>query len=266
MSGAERVVIPASQTPEDPDHAARMIAKADGVTLPDPVVPEARPAWLPEKFKTVEEMAASYKELESRLGAPKPAEAAPVVTPAVVPEVTPVVADPAAAVVASAGLDMAALQTEFTEAGALSEASLAKLAAAGIDKATVDTYIAGRQAVANAFQADVLSVVPGGAEKYPEMLAWAKVNLTPAEQDAFNTAVSTSNPEQAKLAVTGLGAKFTAAVGSEPNLAGGRGDSAAGDVFESVGQMKAAMRDPRYETDSAYRKSVGEKLGRSNIF
>lgn len=254
------------------DHNAKMIAVVDAKAAESAAID--RPEWLPEKFKSAEEMAASYKELEAKLGgaqaAPVVAPVAPVVAPtaaaATVPPVSPLaVPKEAAAAVATAGLDMAELSAEFAKDGALSEANLAKLAAAGFDKTTVDTYIAGQQALATQFQNEVMAVTPGGAEKFPEMVEWAKVNLTPAEIDAYNSATSSGNKDTAKLAVAGLGARFSAAVGSEPNLQGGKPNAASGDVFESIAQMKVAMSDPRYKTDPAYRRSVGDRLNRSSI-
>lgn len=231
--------------------------------------PEARPAWLPEKFKTVEDMAASYAALEAKQGG-APA-AAPVVAPADAPGVNPLSVPEApapadvAAVVQKAGLDMAALNSEFAQTGALSEASYAALATAGFDQATVNSYVAGQQALATQFQNDVKSATPGGAEKYGEMLEWAKVHLSPADIKAYNDAMATNDPARAKLAVAGLGASFTAAVGNEPVLQGGRTSAGAADVFESLAQMKVAMSDKRYKTDHAYRASVQAKLGRSAI-
>lgn len=250
----------------DPDHDQKMIALVDGKQA-DP----ARPEWLPEKFKTVEEMAASYKELESKLGGAKPpVPAATPAPPADAPKDAPadalkITAPEADAAVAKAGLDMAALNAEFADKGTLSEASYAKLAAVGFDKAAVDNYVAGQQALMQQFQSEVLAVTPGGADKYSEMVEWAKVNLSASEVDAYNAAVSSGNKDQAKLAVAGLGARFTASVGNEPNLQGGRVNADAGDVFTSIAQMKSAMSDPRYKDDPAYRNAVREKLGRSNI-
>ena len=56
-----------------------------GLAVPaQPAAPAApRPAWLPEKFKSPEDMARSYAELEARLGGkPAPAAAAAPTTPA----------------------------------------------------------------------------------------------------------------------------------------------------------------------------------------
>lgn len=270
MSGELQQIVVTSPNPVAPTgHEAAMIAVVDAKAA----AVLDRPEWLPEKFKTVEEMAASYKELEGKLGAGTPPVAAvvPPAAAAVVP-VTPnpaamkvPAADAAGAAVVAAGLDMAALNAEFASAGTLSEASMASLAKAGFDQKTVDNYIAGQQALMTQFQAEVTAVTPGGAEKYGDMMAWAKSNLSAAEADAYNAVMTSGSKEQAKLAVAGLGARFTTAIGSEPPLSGGRTPSAVGDVFESLAEMKVAMSDPRYSTDPAYRSKVAQKLGRSSI-
>lgn len=264
--GLERVTLVTPNEVAPPGHDEAMIALVDSK---NPPVEPVRPDWLPEKFKTVEDMAASYKALEAKLGgAPEtPAVVPPVVPPAnplAVP-VTPAAPADATAVVASAGLNMAELNTEFATSGTLSEASYAKLAAVGFDKGAVDNYVAGQQALVAQFETEVMAATPGGPDKYAEMVAWAKVNMTEAQVTAYNSAVGSGNKDQAKLAVAGLGASFTAAVGNEPVLQGGRTGSGAADVFESLAQMKAAMSDARYKTDPAFRNAVQAKLGRSNI-
>lgn len=271
----EQVVIRTPDPVAPDDHQQKMIDLVDSRNA----AAIDRPEWLPTKFATVEDMAASYKELEAKLGAnagTPAADATPVVVPAVDPKAAPVL-DPlaipavaaddaqAAAVVASAGLDMAALNAEYAKDGKLSEASLAALAAKGVDKATVDSYIEGRGAVKAAFELDVKGATPGGADKYADMIEWAKVNLSQPEIDAYNAATSTNNKEQAKLAVAGLGVKYAAAVGSEPPLVGGKPNAGPSDVYESIAQMKTDMADKRYKTDPAFRRSVAEKLGRSSI-
>lgn len=270
--GLERVTLVTPDPTAPAGHDQKMI---DLVDSKNPPVEPVRPDWLPEKFKTVEDMAASYKALEAKLGGggvETPAVVPPVtppVVPAVVPPANPqtVPAAPAdaTAVVTQAGLNMAELNTEFATAGTLSEASYAKLAAVGFDKAAVDNYVAGQQALVAAFETEVMAATPGGPEKYAEMMAWAKVNMTEAQVTAYNSAVGSGNKDQAKLAVAGLGASFTAAVGNEPNLQGGRTTNTTADVFESLAQMKAAMSDKRYKADPAFRSAVQAKLGRSNI-
>lgn len=256
----ERVVIVTPDEVAPEGHDQQMVDLVDSKAASSA---PSRPDWLPEKFKTVEDMAASYTALEAKLGAPKE-------TPVQAPEASTPSTDPlsipdAAAVVKKAGLDMAELNTEFATLGNLSEASYSKLAAVGFDKAAVDNYVAGQQALMDQFQTEVKGATPGGADKYGEMVLWAKANMTSSQIDAYNAVMASGNKDQAKLAVAGLGASFTAAVGREPALQGGRTGTSQADVFESLAQMKVAMSDQRYKNDPAFRAQVQAKLGRSSI-
>lgn len=244
-------------TPED--HDQKMIDKVDAASNP-PVAgtegtpPEDRPQWLPEKFKSPEDMAKAYSELEAKLGQAKPAD--------------PPAADPAAdpeAALADKGLNLQDFSAEFAQKGELSAESYEKLGKAGYSRQIVDQYIDGQRAVAARFEADIMTEV-GGAEKYSEITTWAKANLTPQEIAAYNTAVSSGNADQAKLAALGLGAKFEKANGSDPQrLLGGQSAGSTGDVFESMAQVTAAMKDPQYKADPAFRAKVQAKLARSNV-
>jgi hypothetical protein len=248
-------------TPED--HDQKMIDKVDAASNPpvegtEGTPPEDRPQWLPEKFKSPEDMAKAYSELEAKLGQAKPVD-----PPAADPAATPP-ADPQAAL-ADKGLDLQDFSSEFAQKGELSTESYEKLAKAGYSRQIVDQYIEGQRAVAARFETDIMSEV-GGSEKYSEITTWAKANLTPQEIAAYNTAVSSGNADQAKLAALGLGAKFEKANGSDPQrLLGGQSSGNTSDVYESVAELKEAMKDPRYKNDPAYRAKVQSKLGRSNV-
>lgn len=268
MSDAiQRVVITSPDAVSPEGHDAKMVALVDGAADP---APSDRPAWLPEKFKSPEEMAASYAELEKKQGA-APAPATPPVAPPVDASKEPlkieaVVPGDAEAAVVKAGLNMADLNSEYAKDGNISEGSYIKLAAAGFDKATVDSYVAGQQALATLYETEVKAATPGGVDKFDEMVAWAKVNMTPTQIDEYNTAVGSGNKDRAKLAVMGLGSAFTAAVGSEPTLVGGRqGTTSVSDVYESIAQMQKDMASKEYKSDPAFRSKVQAKLGRSSI-
>lgn len=256
-------VVIKSEPPVAPeDHEQKMIDLVDGKTPPEtPEEPKAedRPQWLPEKFKTPEDMAKAYAELETKLGqkpaeppadAPKPAEATP---------------EDATKALSDKGLNINDFAAEWNQNGSLSNESYEKLAKAGYDRNLVDQFIEGQKARAVQFESAVKTEV-GGEERYNEMIAWAKGNLTPAEIDAYNRAVSSGSKEQAALAAVGLAAKYEKAVGSEPQrIIGGKGQPSSGDVFESVAQVTEAMKDPKYKSDPAYRQKVQEKLARSNV-
>lgn len=226
-----------------------------------PVVAPAaeRPSWLPEKFGSAEDMAKAYAALEAKQGAAPAADPAAAAAAAAAAPTTETVA----ALAAKAEIDIAPFQDEFDEKGALSPESYAKLAAAGMSKAFVDSYIAGQQAIAAQVQGEVHALV-GGAEAFGALMGWAKTGLTAAEKDAFNAQIDKASPAAAKLLVQGLHAKYTAATGKTPTLVGGQPGTQAG--FASLEQYKAAIRDPRYAKDEAYRNEVTAKAGRSAIW
>jgi len=231
---------------------------SDGLTDPQSSseTAEDRPQWLPEKFKSPEDMAKAYAELESKLGQPKQ-DATPSDNPEAPQE--------AQQALQEKGLDLNEFSQEFASKGELSTESYEKLAKAGFDKNLVDQYIEGQRALASQYETSIKAEV-GGEEKYSEMVTWAKANMTPAEITAFNSAVSSGNTDQAKLAVLGLATKYSKANGSEPQRLLGGQQNATADVFESTAQVTEAMRDPRYKNDPAFRAKVQQKLSRSNVF
>jgi hypothetical protein len=161
-----------------------------------------------------------------------------------------------------ANLSLTEFSQEFDTKGELSEASYAKLIAAGYDKTLVDSYIAGQQARAQLHEADLKNSV-GGDQAYSEMTTWAKANMTTAEIAAYNASVSSPNIDAAKLALAGLKARYTAANGKEPTFVKAQNTTPITDQFNSNHEVKAAMKDPRYARDPAYRKSVEQKIARS---
>ena len=100
-------------------------------------------------------------------------------------------------------------------------------------------------------------------EGYAEMIAWAKDNLSSEEKDAYNRVVNGRDLDATKMAVQGLQARMSNT--AEPNLVRGK-QSSTTDKYESMAQVTAAMSDPRYEKDPAYRKEVEQKIARSDVY
>ncbi|MBZ5882535.1 hypothetical protein LAX69_24565, partial [Escherichia coli] len=96
--------------------------------------------------------------------------------------------------------------------------------------------------------------------------AWAASNLTNAELQAYNAQVEGGNLTAAKMAVQGLKARFEAENGNEPSLLNGVTGGDSTEVFRSTAELTAAMRDPRYKKDPAYRADVERKLSKSSLF
>lgn len=258
---------PTDQAPEGHDQKmVEAVDKAAEIPTDDLVTPaNDRPDWLPEKFKTPEDMAKAYQNLESKLGSGNKEEpnAEPKSAEAIKPE--DVTTENAESQLSKVGLDLDEFSAEFASKGELSPESYDKLQKAGFDKNLVNDYIEGQRARAAQFESGIKAEV-GGDEKFNEMVNWAKANMSESEISAYNKAVGSANPDTAKLAVLGLSAKFNAANGSEPQRTLGGNRTSGSDVFESTAQVTEAMKDPRYKNDPAFRASVQSKLARSNVF
>lgn len=248
------------------------------VAGPDAPVVSDRPEHVPEKFwnaesKSVntEALLASYAELERRQSQAKkapeaqaPAPEAPVEAPAETPEAPPNPdEEQARETAASAGVDYDALSAKFAANGSLEDTDYETLEQAGIPRALVDSYIAGQQALADTQRAALLAPV-GGDEGYAKMVEWAAANLPAAEVAAYDAIVDGDNPAATKLAIEGLYAKYKAASTSEPKLLNGAARAGA-DVYASLEEMKADMRNPLYKKDPAFRARVEAKLARSGV-
>lgn len=207
-----------------------------------------RPEWLPEKFKTVEDMAKAYAELEKAQGAPK--------------EETQEAAEKA---VENAGLDMTKLSAEYNDKGELSEESYKALEGAGIPKDVVDQYISGLEAQSETLRQELLAPA-GGEEGYNKMLEWAGENLNDAEIDAYNKALESGDKDIIKMAVEGLNTKFKANATMEPSDAlDGKPGANTANAYESTADLLKDMNNPEYATNPAFRAKVEAKLARSNI-
>ena len=242
------------------------------VIKPDPTGPEApkpevqadpnRPAFLPEKFKTVEDLAKSYAELEKKLGsqgqqkAPEPSK-----TPDPKPADSAPLEKQAEEAVVKAGLDMKALQAEFLANGDISPESYAKLEAVGIGKDQVETFKEGVKAKATTYENQILSGVDRG--EFKSAADWADQNWPKEDAEAFNKAMESGDPLVGKMAIKGLMADYKKSLGPQ-RIEGGKGLEEA-NVFRSRAEQLRAMRDERYATDPAYRQDVVDKSMRSKF-
>ena len=105
----------------------------------------------------------------------------------------------------------------------------------------------------------------GGEQAYANIINWSKTNLDKSAISAFDQVVETGSIEAIKLAVSGLKAEYDAANGVEGRMVTGKAPTKSGDVFRSQAELVAAMNDPRYDRDPAYRQDIIEKLDRSDL-
>jgi len=242
------------ETPESQEHIQAMLDKERTET-------EERPDWLPEKFKSAEDMAKAYSALESKLGQPKQQEEETT-------EEVEVTGNESASDVAQLlddkGLDFDVFQQEYAENGGLSEDAYQALQEAGFPRSMVDSWVAGQDALAAQMTAQMYEVA-GGGEQYAQMVQWAADNLPDNEVNAYNATMESGDPNMIRLAVQGLNARYRSE--AEPTLMqGGTGAVSSGGKFESTAELTAAMSDPRYAKDPAYRQSVADKLAKSSLF
>jgi hypothetical protein len=268
----ERITISTDNTP-DPANVNASVSEPvekDGVTSVSvdpsnkPETPPAeepageRPGWLPEKFKTPEDLAKAYGELEKKQsqGGKKDDATPPEGDLKIPPEAE------ANAAEAEAGIDMDVLAQEYADnGGSLKDETYEKLEKAGFKRDQVDRYIKGQEALAQNLRNGLYDEA-GGKEKFEAAMKWAATGLSKDERIVYNAMVDSGNLEGAKLAMRGLMAKYATAEGSEPNLVSGEGApaTAGAQSFRSNAEITKAMSDPRYKTDEAYRKEVAQRL------
>ena len=106
----------------------------------------------------------------------------------------------------------------------------------------------------------------GGEDSYNELVGWAAENMDSSYLEAFNGLVDSGDLPTIQLAVAGLMATYQETNGYEGRmLSGTAAQESSLPVFRSQAEVVAAMSDPRYDTDPAYRQDVYEALDRSNL-
>ena len=220
-----------------------------------------RPEWLPEKFKSAEDMANAYSELEKKLGQPA-SEEQQEEEPQQTEETEDENDKPEAGNYNEAVVE--ASKEFFENDGQLSEETYQKLEKVGLPRDLVDSYAAGQQALLQSEEAQIKGVAGGD---YDQMAEWANEHLPSEEVDAFDEAVTSGSVQQAKLAVQGLYARYQNATGSRPKtLVQGSVSGTSTMPFKSMQELARAQSDPRYRSgDKAYHQEIDRRLAVSNI-
>ena len=123
------------------------------------------------------------------------------------------------------------------------------------------------QQTAELSEAEVNSVqnAAGGEANYNRVVSWAAENLTDAAIDAFDSVVDSGNTMAIQIAFAGLQAEYNEANGYEGRMLQGKAPNRSGNAYRSQAELVAAMGDPRYDTDPAYRADVIDRLEQSDI-
>ena len=114
-------------------------------------------------------------------------------------------------------------------------------------------------------QVNTVQNAAGGEANYNAVVSWASENLTQQQIDAYDSVVDSGNTAAIGIAFQGLQAQYNDANGYEGRMLSGKPARSGGDVYRSQAELVAAMGDPRYDTDPAYRADVIAKLDASDL-
>ena len=226
---------------------------------------EQQDQLLAGKYKDAQELEKAYMELQTKLGEKEKGETEVAEKE---PEDKPTLSE-------GATLITSASDEYYANGNKLSPETLQKFSSmssqdlinAYMEVQQSPEYQQQQQAPAEISEAQVNQIknAAGGEQAYANIINWAKSNV-PAEQiNAFDEVVNSGSVQAIILAVAGLKALFDNANGVEGRMVTGKPPTNSGDIFRSQQELVAAMNDPRYDRDPAYRQDVIEKLDRSNL-
>lgn len=211
------------------------------------------------KYKTVEDMEAGYKALESKLGAPKP-------DPLLEGRVTPPggeQGEPDAVRGLKAQLAQKlnalgyALQAGKPEAAGM-------LAELGMDQGLAQFTTMGFQDGYRQYEKSIHSI-SGGPEGHKELVQFGleSEHLSPIERYAFRSAQNSGDPNIVVASLQAMKDRHRQITGFEPHelqVAVPGGQSIKVKPFASSEEAGRATADPRYGKDEAYRAEVQARM------
>ena len=240
------------------------------------------------KFDSVEALAASYKELEGKLGDVAKTKEEPVAEDVAEYQEDGSVnyelakqqyGEKLGELFEQSDIDPFAINKYYQENnGTISEEHYKELESTGLTRNVIDSYLAGLKPQEGTEQAaadpsfpeyeDIVGIA-GGEDKYMEMLQWMDGNISKEELQEFDKVVDAEkrNIPKVTLAVQEMFTRYKNAMGVEPRLISGRTSASPNTrVFKSNEEVVAAMRDPRYKKDIAYQHEVQTRLQDSDVF
>lgn len=218
------------------------------------------------KYKNAEELESAYIELQKKLGGDDGVQEGEKTE-----EVTeePKEDNPAMSLISEASAEYYANENSLTDEtiekfSAMSSKELVNAYVQSLKNAPAPEAASAEVDMTDAQINQVQNSV-GGEKQYNQVVTWAGENLPQNKLDAFDNLVGTGNAEAIELAVAGLKAQYDNANGYEGRTLQGKPAKANADTFRSQAELVAAMGDPRYDNDPAYRQDVIEKLNRSDV-
>ena len=217
------------------------------------------------KYKSAQELEKAYMELQSKLGEQEKGETEVAEKE---PEDKPTLSE-GATLITSATDEYYANGNQLTPETLQKFSSMSSqdLIKAYMEVQQLPEYQQAQQTPVEITESQVNQIknAAGGEAAYSNIINWAKSNLEAEQINAFDDVVNTGSVQAINLAVAGLKAQYDNANGVEGRMVTGKAPTNSGDVFRSQQELVAAMNDPRYDRDPAYRQDVVEKLDRSNL-
>ena len=216
------------------------------------------------KFKDAEALEQAYIELQKKLGEPNESEEDEVRVRDE-EETAEEEVDPVQDLLTSAS------EEYYNNDGSLSQETLEELGKLDSNE-LISAYIQmqgqGQETQSVDLTSDEVSSIysiAGGEAEYNNLTSWASQNMSDEYIQAFDSLVDQGDARMVQLAVAGIRAEYEKNNGFEGEMLTGKAARPQVDVFRSQAEVVAAMQDPRYDNDPAYRNDVFQKLGRSNI-
>ena len=217
------------------------------------------------KYKSAQELEKAYMELQSKLGEQEKGETEVAEKE---PEDKPTLSE-GATLITSATDEYYANGNKLTPETLQKFSSMSSqdLIKAYMEVQQLPEYQQAQQTPVEISESQVNQIknAAGGEAAYSNIINWAKSNLEAEQINAFDDVVNTGSVQAINLAVAGLKAQYDNANGVEGRMVTGKAPTNSGDIFRSQQELVAAMNDPRYDRDPAYRQDVIEKLDRSNL-
>lgn len=224
-----------------------------------------RPDWLPEKFKSPEDLAKAYAELEKKQGKDADKEEAEGEGDEDDADKDKAEGDddkPSPKDLTED--DLADYSKELAETGEISDESREKLLEMfEVPEFLMDTYIEGAKAI-NERQTSTIQNAFGGEEQQNAILEWAGQNLSDEEMGTVNKQFESGDMNTVLFAIDALKGKYEGANGKAPSKRlGGEASKTSGDAYGSWDEVSRDMGDDKYHSDPAFRAQVEQKLAAS---
>ena len=280
-------------TPQSPDTSPQLTAPEgiEGMVAPgqenilEEFIQEQQnqePELLLGKFRSQEDLAKAYTELEKKLGQQGSEPTQEPVSPSqgyTTEQAVEVYGQEAVEALQSKGINLAEVMHQADNGQDISQHYDTLAETFGVTRQMVENYVSKAQAgepaadagLTDADAAEIKALV-GGDEGFAELSQWAAANLQKDELADYNAVVDSGNKAAIQWALKAIQARKSGpGAVVEPKLYGG-GEPSPTKKFESQQQVLDAMnkRNDRgqrlYDVDEAYRAKVTQLLAVSDVF